>query len=129
LSTRILNVAIDFEQDIVSMRQRARQIAGLLGFDNQDQVRIATAVSEIARNAYRYAGRGTAEFALEGSTAPQLLIVRIADRGPGIPHLPAILDGQYRSSTGMGLGIVGARRLMDRFDITSTPGEGTEVVL
>jgi signal transduction histidine kinase/DNA-binding response OmpR family regulator len=129
VSARILNLAIDFEQDIVSMRQRARQIAGLLGFDNQDQVRIATAVSEIARNAYRYAGRGSAEFALEGSTAPQLLIVRVSDRGPGIPHLSTILEGQYRSSTGMGLGIIGARRLMDQFDIESTPGEGTEVTL
>ena len=129
MTQRILSVAIDFEQDIVSMRQRARQIAGLLGFDNQDQVRIATAVSEIARNAYRYAGRGTAEFALEGSTAPQLLIVRIADRGPGIPHLSTILDGQYRSETGMGLGIIGARRLMDQFDIRTAVGKGTEVVL
>jgi signal transduction histidine kinase/DNA-binding response OmpR family regulator len=129
VSQRILSVAIDFEQDIVSMRQRARQIAALLGFDNQDQVRIATAVSEIARNAYRYAGKGTAEFALEGSTAPQLLIVRVADRGPGIPHLQTILDGQYRSSTGMGLGIIGARRLMDQFEIRSAPGNGTEVVL
>ena len=129
MSQRILNVAIDFEQDIVSVRQRARQIAGLLGFDNQDQVRIATAVSEIARNAFRYAGRGTAEFALEGSTAPQLLIVRIVDRGPGIPHLQTILDGEYRSQTGMGLGIVGARRLMDQFDIRSAAGKGTEVTL
>jgi signal transduction histidine kinase/DNA-binding response OmpR family regulator len=129
VSTRILNVAIDFEQDIVSMRQRARQIAGLLNFDTQDQVRIATAVSEIARNAYRYAGRGSAEFALEGSTAPQLLIVRILDRGPGIANLETILDGDYRSQTGMGLGILGARRLMDRFEIRSAEGKGTEVIL
>jgi signal transduction histidine kinase/DNA-binding response OmpR family regulator len=129
VSTRILSVAIDFEQDIVSVRQRARQIAALLGFDNQDQVRIATAVSEIARNAYRYAGRGSAEFALEGATAPQLLIVRVSDRGPGIAQLDTILSGEYRSSTGMGLGIVGARRLMDNFEIRSAAGKGTEVVL
>ena len=129
MSHRILSVAIDYEQDIVSMRQRARQIAALLGFDNQDQVRIATAVSEIARNAHRYAGRGSAEFALEGTTSPQLLIVRVTDRGPGIAHLQSILAGEYRSRTGMGLGIIGARRLMDQFDIRSAEGKGTEVIL
>jgi signal transduction histidine kinase/DNA-binding response OmpR family regulator len=129
MSQRLISVAIDFEQDIVSIRQRTRQIAELLGFDAQDQVRIATAVSEIARNAYRYAGSGNAEFMLEGSSPPQLLIVRVSDRGPGIPHLQAVLDGSYRSQTGMGLGIVGARRLMDQFEIRTNPGRGTEVVL
>ena len=129
MATRILAVAVDFEQDVVSARQRARQIAGLLGFDAQDQVRIATAVSEIARNAYRYAGRGDVEFTLEGESAPQLFIIRVTDRGPGIPNLPAILDGRYQSATGMGMGILGARRLMDQCDIRSPVGRGTEVVL
>jgi len=129
MSKRLISVAIDFEQDVVSVRQRARQIAGLLGFESQDQVRIATAVSEIARNAFRYAGGGTAEFALEGSSPPQLLIIRISDRGPGIAHLQTILDGAYRSQTGMGLGIVGARRLMDQFEIRTKPGSGTVVIL
>ncbi len=129
MSTRILGAAIDFEHDIVSIRQRARQIAELLQFDAQDRVRIATAASEIARNAYRYAGRGKAEFLLEGATSPQLLIIRVHDSGPGIPDLQTILDGQYRSSTGMGVGITGARRLMDQFEIRSAQGEGTEVLL
>jgi signal transduction histidine kinase/DNA-binding response OmpR family regulator len=129
MTSRLISVAIDFEQDIVAIRQRARQIAAMLGFDAQDQVRIATAVSEIARNAFRYGGGGGVEFSLEGASAPQLLIVRVSDRGPGIPHLQAVLDGRYRSSTGMGLGIVGARRLMDQFEIRSTPTAGTEVVL
>jgi signal transduction histidine kinase/DNA-binding response OmpR family regulator len=129
MSKRLITVAIDFEQDVVSVRQRARQIAGLLGFESQDQVRIATAVSEIARNAFRYAGGGMAEFALEGSIPPQLLIIRVSDRGPGIENLQTILDGSYRSQTGMGLGIVGARRLMDQFDISTTVGSGTVVTL
>ena len=129
MSQRILGVSIDFEQDVVAVRQRARQIAGLLGFDGQDQVRIATAVSEIARNAFRYAGRGSAEFSVEGRSAPQLLIIRIADKGPGIPHLDSVLGGVYQSQTGMGLGIVGARRLMDHFEISAAPGNGTTVVL
>ena len=129
MATRILTAAIDFEQDVVSARQRARQIAAMLGFDGQDQVRIATAVSEIARNAYRYAGRGDVEFTLEGESAPQLFIIRVTDRGPGIPNLATILGGRYRSATGMGMGILGARRLMDQCDIRSPAGQGTEVVL
>src|SRR5262249_13500551 len=68
-------------------------------------------------------------FRLEGSTPPQLLVVRITDRGPGIPELAAVLEGRYRSRTGMGVGIVGARRLMDRFEITCPPGGGTTGVL
>ena len=101
------------EHDLVTARQRARQIARLLGFDNQDQARIATAVSEIARNAVRYARDGSVEYRLEGDSPPHVLIIRVADRGPGIANLRDILDGNYRSATGMGLGIVGARRLMD----------------
>jgi signal transduction histidine kinase/CheY-like chemotaxis protein len=116
------------EEDVVTARQRARQIAGLLGFDNQDQARIATAVSEIARNAVRYARDGSIEYRLEGASPPYVLIIRVSDRGPGIANLQAILDGNYRSATGMGLGIVGARRLMDQCEISTGAG-GTVVVM
>src|SRR5215831_10635303 len=114
MSTKIITVAVEFEQDVVAARQRARQIAGVLGFDSQDQARIATAVSEIARNAFRYAGRGEIDFSLEGATSPQVLLILVRDRGPGIEDLPRILEGRYVSTTGMGLGIVGAKRLMDQ---------------
>ncbi len=129
MAQKIITVAVDLEQDVVAARQRARQIAGVLGFDGQDQARIATAVSEIARNALRYAGRGDVDFTLEGESAPQVLIITVRDRGPGIADLQRILDGRYTSSTGMGLGIVGARRLMDQCDVRSAAGEGTEVVM
>jgi signal transduction histidine kinase/DNA-binding response OmpR family regulator len=125
----ILTLAIAHERDTVAARQRARQIARLLGFDAQDQTRIATAVSEIARNAYNYAGGGRVEYAIEGLTAPQLLIVRVKDSGPGVRDLDSILEGRYQSRTGMGLGIIGARRLMDQFEIESAPGKGTTVWL
>jgi signal transduction histidine kinase/CheY-like chemotaxis protein len=125
----ILSLAIKYEHDVVAARQRARQIAGLLRFESQDQTRIATAVSEIARNAFTYAGGGRVEFSLEGRTAPQLFTVKILDHGPGIADLPSILSGHYTSPTGMGVGIIGARRLMDSFAITSEPGEGTVVTL
>jgi signal transduction histidine kinase/CheY-like chemotaxis protein len=125
----IATMTIETESDVVTVRQRGRRIAELLGFERQDQTRIATAVSEVARNAFVYAGGGRAEFLVEANESPQLFLVRIGDQGKGIANLQAILDGQYRSQSGMGLGLVGARRLMDRFDIASKPGEGTVVDL
>lgn len=129
MSLPILTIAIQYEHDVVVARQRARQLAALLGFDAQEQTRIATAVSEIARNAFRYAGRGKVEFLVEGKTSPQVLAARISDQGPGISNLDAILNGQYRSATGMGMGIIGAKRLMDQLQIDSVPGRGTTVWL
>lgn len=129
MSWPILSVLIKYEQDIVVARQRAKQIAALLGFDVPDQTRIATAVSEIARNAYSYAGGGKATFHLEGKTAPQVLLIMIKDLGPGIANLPAVLQTACQSSTGLGLGIVGVRRLMDQFEINSASGSGTTVWL
>jgi signal transduction histidine kinase/CheY-like chemotaxis protein len=125
----IIDFTIVTEEDVVLVRRRARLLAALIGFDTQDQVRIATAVSEIARNAFRYAVGGKANFALEGERPPQTLVVKIADRGPGIPHLNAVLEGRYQSRTGMGMGIVGARRLMDGFEIASERDSGTSVML
>jgi len=121
----ILTLDIRHETDTVSARQRARQIARLAGFDAQDQTRIATAVSEIVRNAFRYAGGGTVEYAVEGDSVAEALFIRIVDTGPGIPDLEGIQEGRYRSSTGLGLGIIGARRLMDEFDIQSSSGRTT----
>ena len=129
MSQRILSAVISNELDVVGARQRARQIAALCGFGVQDQVRIATAVSELARNVWNYALSGKIHFAIDGSTAPQVLSIRIEDRGPGIEQLDRILAGEYHSTTGMGLGILGARRLMDRFHIHSVPGKGTDITL
>ncbi len=125
----ILTLAVACERDTVAARQRARQLARLLGFDAQDQTRISTAVSEIARNAFNYAGGGRVEYSIEGRTSPQLFIIRIRDSGPGVHNLDDILEGRYKSSTGMGMGILGARRLMDHFEIESAPGKGTTVWL
>jgi signal transduction histidine kinase len=127
VSVPILTIELTTEHDIVLARQRARQIAGLLGFDAQDQTRLATAVSEVARNAYQYAGGGRAAFELEQE--PPALVISVRDRGPGITRLAEILDGRYRSPTGMGLGLLGARRLSDRFDVRSSAGQGTIVTL
>ncbi|MBD1934545.1 MULTISPECIES: ATP-binding protein [Cyanophyceae] len=124
----ILTIEIRFEQDVVMTRQRVRQITELLGFDSQDRTRIATAVSEIARNAFQYAKGGKIQFWVEGES-PQIFMVSIRDKGRGIPNLKTILEGQYTSNTGMGLGIIGSKRLMDQFRIDSTPEQGTVVVM
>ncbi|RYE95967.1 MAG: histidine kinase, partial [Oxalobacteraceae bacterium] len=129
MTLRILSVSIRAELDVVACRQRARQIAALCGFGLQDQARIATAASEVARNVYNYAAPGRAEFLIEGETVPQVLTIRIEDQGPGIADLDRILAGQYKSQTGMGVGLVGAQRLMDRFTIDTRPGVGTVVEL
>jgi len=128
MSVPLLSMMIRYEHDVVGARQRGRHIAETLGFDPIEQTRLATAVSEIARNAFAYAGGGKIEFDIEGAIAPQLLTVRVSDTGPGIAQLPDILAGRYRSGTGMGLGIVGARRLVDHFKIESGTG-GTVVTL
>jgi len=129
MTIRILTVGIKTELDVVGARQRARQIAKLCGFGAQDQVRIATSVSELARNIYNYAGTGKVHFTIEGETAPQILAIYIEDKGPGIDNLDVILSGEYKSLTGMGKGVIGARRLMDKFDIKTGKGIGTEIIL
>jgi len=126
-TTALLTIELVREHDVVFARQRARQLAGEFRLDAQDQIRFATAVSEIARNAHQYARGGRVEFRVE-SGPPGMLVARVTDRGAGIPRLAAILDGRYVSPTGMGIGISGARRLADSFDITSS-SDGTQVTI
>src|SRR4051812_17768559 len=109
MTSPLLTIEIRLESDVVFVRQRARQLAALLGFDSQDQTRISTAVSEIARNALQYAGGGRAQLFIEG-VAPECLIIRISDEGAGIAELATILAGDYKSKTGMGLGLTGSRK-------------------
>jgi signal transduction histidine kinase/CheY-like chemotaxis protein len=124
----LLSLNLLHDQDVVTARQRAAQIARLLEFDTSEQTRLATAVSEIVRNAFRYAGHGSVHFEVDTDARPQRLVIRVEDQGPGIPRLEDVLSGRYRSSTGTGQGIVFARRLMDRFAIESGQG-GTHVRL
>ncbi len=133
---RLLGLPIRSEHDVVFCRQRARQFAERFGFDLQAQTRIATAVSEIARNAFQYGGGGKADFSFHASPLPpgnasgglQSFVIEIKDTGPGIKDLPSILHGRYQSTTGQGVGITGARRLLDVVDIATSPA-GTAVTL
>ena len=123
----VITVLLREEVDVVFARQRARQLAAQVGFGDQDQVRIATAVSEVARNIFQYAVSGRMEFALALNSHPQALFIAAIDNGPGIADLDAVLNGRHRSATGMGMGLVGSRRLMDTFEIDSCPGKGTTI--
>src|SRR5579862_3035744 len=125
----LITLELRYEHDVVLARQRARQIAELLGCESQDQTRLATAVSELARNAFRYAknGRVTFEVSTHENAAVPMLLVRVSDEGPGIADLDAVLNGRYQSTTGMGLGLLGARRLTDHFRISSSSECGTVV--
>jgi len=122
----LLRVAVKMDRDVVVARQRARDVARHLGLDPQEQIRVATAVSELARNAVQYAGGGSVHFAVALSPEPEL-VVRVMDQGPGIPHLEQVLGGLYHSPSGLGIGILGARRLMDRFRVSAPAGGGTTV--
>ena len=124
MSQQLHRLVLANERDVVSARQRARSIAEALGFDHHDQIRIATAVSEIARNAFRYAKGGAVSFEVDAQEG--MFRIGVTDTGGGIPHLDTVLGGSYRSTTGMGMGILGTKRLMDEFSIESTP-TGTEV--
>ena len=126
--TPLSSIALHFEYDLVAARRRARQIASLLGFEEQDQTRIATVTSEIARNALRYGGGGRVEFGVDARDGDGFLTLTVSDRGPGIPNVADILNGRYESKTGMGIGLVGARRLMDDLQI-STASSGTTVTM
>jgi len=127
MNTRLLLVALEREPDIVLVRKRTRRLAELLGFDRQDQTRITTAVSELARNAFEYAGSGRAEFRVKDDGPAHVFEIIISDKGPGIADLDAVLSGSRTSEKGMGVGLRGARRLMDAFHIESSPGLGTTV--
>jgi len=126
MSTVLLSLEIRAEPDVVRVRQRARQLASLFGFDLQDQTRIATAASEVARNAFQYAHAGRVQFSVE-SEGPAAFFVRVSDSGPGIANLTAILAGQVKSRTGLGVGLVGSKKLMDDLRVETSECKGTMV--
>lgn len=123
----VTSISIVYERDVVVARQQARKIAELAGFDHQDQIRIATSISELARNAFQYAGGGRVVTDAELTPNENAIIYTIKDEGRGIANLEHVLSGQYKSTTGMGKGLIGSRRLMDTFTITSSPEAGTVV--
>src|SRR5688500_16722164 len=126
---QLLELELANDRDMVSARQRARQVSALLDFDAQDQVRIATAVSEVARNAVRHGGGGRIEFALEEENGCNAaLTIVVVDQGPGVADFETAIGGTTPSGEPK-LGLVTARRLMDDFEIQSAPRSGTSIKL
>ena len=120
-------VDVNNSDDIVAARQAGHELARQLGFSLTDVTMIATAISEIARNITSYAGRGEVRVGLQYRDGRQALVVRAEDDGPGIADIERALEDGYSTGRGLGLGLPGARRLMDRLIVESEPGKGTVV--
>ncbi len=130
-STRLGDVYVRREGDIVKVRERVRRLAREMGFDSTTQIKVTTAVSEVTRNIYEYAKSGAISLSLAERGADFGLQVTARDDGPGIDEatLRSIMRGAYQSSSGLGVGLSGTRKLMDEFDIQTKPNEGTRVTL
>lgn len=119
-------VLIKEEVDIVLARKKAKELCAALHFDHTNEIKIVTAVSEVARNIFRYAGSGSLLLrTISGQR--QGIMIEADDNGPGILNIESILAGNYVSKTGMGRGICGCRNLMDEFDIKTAVGYGTHI--
>jgi len=115
--------------DVVAVRQLVRTWAVEAGFSLVDQTKMVTAASELARNTIDYGGGGVARLELLTEGARRGLRVAFEDHGPGIPDVDKALTDHYTTGNGLGLGLGGARRLVNEFDISSRVGEGTRVVI
>lgn len=124
-----LRIPVTTDVDVVNARQRGRELAAQAGFSSGDQTVIAAAISEIARNILNYAKRGEVVLSVVTNGDRQGVIVVARDQGPGIPDVQRALEDGYSTSGGLGLGLPGARRLMDDFDVTSSVGQGTTVTM
>jgi serine/threonine-protein kinase RsbT len=122
-------IAIAGNDDLVRARLRARDLAVEMGFSHIDQVRLVTAVSELARNIVRYAESGFMEISKIANSGKHGLQVRFEDRGKGIEDIDLAMTDGYTTGRGLGKGLPGARRLVDDFQIESVVGRGTIIVI
>ncbi|OBH10657.1 MULTISPECIES: anti-sigma regulatory factor [unclassified Mycobacterium] len=120
-------VDIDNSDDIVEARKAGHQLALDLGFSLTDVTMIATAISEIARNITSYAGRGVVRVFVADREGRKALVVRAEDQGPGIADIERAMEDGYSTGRGLGMGLPGSRRLMDRLFVESALGRGTVV--
>jgi serine/threonine-protein kinase RsbT len=120
-------VNINHPDDIVDARKAGHQLALDLGFSLTDVTMIATAISEIARNMTSYAGRGAVRVGVADREGRRALVVCAEDEGPGIADIERAMEDGYSTGRGLGLGLPGARRLMDRLVVESTLGRGTRI--
>jgi serine/threonine-protein kinase RsbT len=124
-----LVIAITTDTDIVVARQKGRELAEQIGFSRTDLTFIATAISEVTRNITSYAGRGEIIFRIVDGGGRMGIVMEARDEGPGIGDLDGALKDGYSTGEGMGLGLPGARRLMDEFEVRSDAEAGTTVIM
>jgi serine/threonine-protein kinase RsbT len=120
-------VAINNPDDIVDARKAGHQLALDLGFSLTDVTMIATAISEVARNITSYAGHGAVRVSVADREGRQALVIRAEDEGPGIADIERAMEDGYSTGRGLGLGLPGARRLMDQLIVESELGRGTVI--
>jgi serine/threonine-protein kinase RsbT len=122
-------IRIVTDQDVVRVRQLVRTVSVAVKLSLVDQTKLVTAASELARNTLVYGGGGTAQVSLVDNGRRKGIRIVFADQGPGIADLDLALTDGYTSGGGLGLGLSGARRLVDEFDIVTAVGEGTSITV
>ncbi|EDY17607.1 putative anti-sigma regulatory factor, serine/threonine protein kinase [Chthoniobacter flavus Ellin428] len=122
-------IAIKSESDIVAARRTVRDAAMQVGFGMTDVTRIVTAASELARNVFKYAGEGAMTWRQLEEPGRMGIELRFIDHGPGIADVQLALQEGYSTGAGLGLGLPGAKRLMDELDIQTASGQGTTITL
>jgi serine/threonine-protein kinase RsbT len=127
--TDAVNVPIAADVDVVTARLRGRELAAQAGFSSGDQTVVAAAISEIARNILMYAKRGEISLNVVTNGDRQGVVVVASDQGPGIRDVARAMQDGYSTSGGLGLGLPGAKRLMDDFEVASLVGQGTTVTM
>lgn len=128
-STAETHVDINSESDIVKVRKTVRDLAAAQGFGPTDVTRIVTAASELARNVFRFAGTGFLQMKQYEEGPRRCLELLFEDQGPGIADIEQAMEPGFTSGGGLGLGLPGAKRLMDELELDSVPGRGTRVTV
>ena len=126
---RVDELVLKSGEDVVRLRQKVRERAIGAGFSLVDQTKIVTAASELGRNTIQYGGGGEARVSVVANGSRLGLRLEFIDRGPGIADLDLALTDGYTTGNGLGLGLSGAKRLSDEFDIKTAPGQGTRVTI
>ena len=126
--TSAQSIPLHSEADVVQARSMGREIARDLGFGLADQTRLATAISELTRNVIQYAGAGFCSVVDESDEVHARVRIIVEDNGPGIPDVDSAMKDGFTTGGGLGAGLPGTKRLVDRFDIDSKPGK-TRIVI
>jgi serine/threonine-protein kinase RsbT len=124
-----MSVPIEREGDIVTARQRGRELAATTGFSSTDQTMIALAISEIARNIVSYAQRGKVTLSRLDEGGRRGVLVVAQDDGPGISDIELAMRDGYSTAKSLGVGLPGAKRVMDEFELVSALGKGTTITM